>query len=168
LIKGIPYKMHTVLTEPELFASRGKDAELERLCARHGIAHHIRHANYPWTDDQLRRVRLLLKASSERSARLRTRRDIEAQFQAFLSSYNFSRRLKKVGGLTPFEFICKAWQQTPAQFHADPRHHILKLKTNFGQPTLSAMLIDLGAEEARNARDRVYGQRAAATGGESV
>jgi hypothetical protein len=27
----------------------------------------------------------------------------------FVSAYNFGRRLKTLKGLTPYEFICKAW-----------------------------------------------------------
>jgi hypothetical protein len=31
----------------------------------------------------------------------------------FAQAYNFAKRLKTLKGLTPYEFICKAWQTQP-------------------------------------------------------
>ncbi|ESX99169.1 integrase [Mesorhizobium sp. LNJC399B00] len=38
----------------------------------------------------------------------------------FTSAYNFGRRLKTLKGLTPYEFICKAWASQPERFKLDP------------------------------------------------
>lgn len=37
----------------------------------------------------------------------------------FVAAYNFARRLK-TKGLTPYEFICKAWAAQPERFKLDP------------------------------------------------
>ncbi len=35
----------------------------------------------------------------------------------FVAAYNFGRRLKTLKGLTPYEAICKAWQNEPDRLH---------------------------------------------------
>jgi hypothetical protein len=38
----------------------------------------------------------------------------------FADAYNFARRLKALRGLTPYEFICKAWTSEPHRFKISP------------------------------------------------
>jgi hypothetical protein len=38
-----------------------------------------------------------------------THDQLRAHLQNFVDAYNFARRLKTLRGLTPYEFICKAW-----------------------------------------------------------
>lgn len=38
----------------------------------------------------------------------------------FVAAYNFARRLKTLKGLTPYEFICKAWASQPERFKFNP------------------------------------------------
>jgi len=40
----------------------------------------------------------------------------------FLAAYNFARRLKTLGGLTPYEYICKIWTSEPDRFILNPIH----------------------------------------------
>ena len=40
----------------------------------------------------------------------------------FVAAYNFGRRLKTLKGLTPYEAICKAWQNEPSRFTSNPHH----------------------------------------------
>ncbi len=40
----------------------------------------------------------------------------------FVDAYNFSRRLKALNGLTPFEFVCTVWTEEPQTFKTDPTH----------------------------------------------
>ncbi len=42
----------------------------------------------------------------------------------FIAAYNFAKRLKTLGGLTTYEFICKCWQNDPDQFTLDPIHQM--------------------------------------------
>jgi hypothetical protein len=46
-------------------------------------------------------------------------------------AYNFAKRLKALKGLTPYQFICAAWQKDPDRFTLDPIHHTLRLNTYF-------------------------------------
>jgi hypothetical protein len=41
----------------------------------------------------------------------------------FVTAYNFAR-LKTLKGLTPYEFICRAWTKEPNRFSLDPIHQM--------------------------------------------
>ena len=47
----------------------------------------------------------------------------------FVSAYNFGHRLKTLKGLTPYEFICKAWTSDPNRSTLDPLHQMPGLNT---------------------------------------
>jgi len=42
----------------------------------------------------------------------------------FMAAYNFARRLKALGGLTPYEYICNIWTSAPDRFILDPIHQM--------------------------------------------
>ena len=42
----------------------------------------------------------------------------------FMAAYNFARRLKTLGGLTPYEYICKIWTSEPDRCILDPIHQM--------------------------------------------
>ncbi|MDJ0366981.1 IS481 family transposase, partial [Hymenobacter sp. H14-R3] len=39
--------------------------------------------------------------------------------QTFLAAYNYAKRLKRLKGLTPYEFICAEWRKNPTIFKRD-------------------------------------------------
>ena len=43
---------------------------------------------------------------------------------SLVAAYNFARRLKTLKGLTPYEFICKAWAAQPERFPSNPLHQM--------------------------------------------
>lgn len=47
----------------------------------------------------------------------------------FKAAYNFARRLKTLGGLTPYKYICKIWTSDPDRSILDPIHQMPGLKT---------------------------------------
>ncbi len=49
--------------------------------------------------------------------------ELRAHLQLFLEAYNHARRLKALRGLTPYEFICRAWTKEPEPLRVDPSHH---------------------------------------------
>ena len=58
-----------------------------------------------------------------------THERLKAHLQLFLDAYNHARRLKTLKGLTPYEFICKAWTEEPQRFIKDPANHNLELNS---------------------------------------
>jgi hypothetical protein len=49
-----------------------------------------------------------------------THDQLRAHLRAFVDAYNFARRLKTLKGLTPYEFICKAWTSQSQRFKISP------------------------------------------------
>ena len=49
-----------------------------------------------------------------------THDELRTHLRDFLDAHNFARRLKTLKGLTPYEFICKAWDFTAAKIHNQP------------------------------------------------
>jgi hypothetical protein len=47
---------------------------------------------------------------------------LRTHLRDFVDAYNFARRLKTLKGLTPYEFICKAWTSQPERFKLNPLH----------------------------------------------
>ena len=41
-----------------------------------------------------------------------------------MTAYTFARRLKTLGGLTPYDYICKIWTTEPDRFIPSPIHHM--------------------------------------------
>ncbi len=44
-------------------------------------------------------------------------------------AYDFTKRLKTLKGLTPYEYVCKIWTQEPERFKLNPIHHTPGLNT---------------------------------------
>jgi Integrase core domain len=49
-----------------------------------------------------------------------THGQLRAHLRDFVNAYNFARRLKTLRGLTPYEFLCKAWTSEPQRFKLNP------------------------------------------------
>ncbi len=45
---------------------------------------------------------------------------LRAHLATFVQASNYARRLKTLKGLTPYEFICKAWTTEPQRFTLNP------------------------------------------------
>jgi hypothetical protein len=49
-----------------------------------------------------------------------THNELRAHLRDFVDAYSFARRLKTLRGLTPYEFVCKAWTSQPERFTISP------------------------------------------------
>lgn len=63
-----------------------------------------------------------LKEATVRRYYYDSHQQLRAHLAAFVEAYNFAKRLKTLGGLTPFEHICKCWTEQPNRFNVDPTH----------------------------------------------
>ena len=142
LIKAVPYKIHTVLTDngvqfttPGNAVSAAKDIRealdrgeliwahaFELVCAKAGIDHRLTKPNHPWTNGQVERMNRTLKEATVRRFYYESHDELRTHLAAFVAAYNFAKRLKTLKGLTPFEFICKCWTDEPNRFIFDPTH----------------------------------------------
>lgn len=53
--------------------------------------------------------------------------ELRRHLQLFLDADNHARRLKTLRGLTPYEFIGRAWTEQPSRFTSNPTHYTLGL-----------------------------------------
>jgi Integrase core domain len=80
-----------------------------------------------------------------------THAELRSHLADFVNAYNFAKRLKTLKGLTPYEYICKAWTKEPERFTLNPLHHMPGLQlTKFSNLPGSLVLADPGGRTAEN------------------
>jgi len=135
LIAAVPYKLHTVLTDNGIqFCNHERHRYafphiFDRVCAENSIQHRLTKINHPWTNGQVERMNRTLKEATVKKFYYQTHQHLKEHLQTFLMAYNFAKRLKTLRGLTPYQFICAAWQKDSERFKLNPFHHTLGLNT---------------------------------------
>jgi transposase InsO family protein len=144
LIKAVPYKIHTVLTDngthfttPGNKSSAAPDIKLalqsgepfrahsfELACAQNDIDHRLTKPKHPWTNGQVERMNRTIKEATVKRFYYETHDQLRSHLTDFVSAYNFAKRLKALKGLTPYEYICKTWTKEPERFTLDPLHQM--------------------------------------------
>jgi transposase InsO family protein len=135
LVAAVPYRIHTVLTDNGIqfrFAPRYADGPTARYmthmfamrCAEHGIEHRFTRINHPWTNGRVERMNRTIKDATVRRYHYDSHDQLRRHLDDFVAAYNFGRRLKRLRGLTPYEFICRTWAAEPQRFTADPHHQM--------------------------------------------
>jgi transposase InsO family protein len=144
LIAAVPYRIHTVLTDngihfttPGNKRSAAPDIKLalergelfwahafEFACATNEIDHRLTKPKHPWTNGQVERMNRTLKEATVKRYYYETHDQLRSHLADFVTAYNFARRLKTLKGLTPYEYICKAWIKEPDRFILDPTHQM--------------------------------------------
>jgi transposase InsO family protein len=144
LLKAVPYKVHTVLTDngthfttPGNQRSAAADIKLalesgeifrahafELACAQNDIDHRLTKPKHPWTNGQVERMNRTLKEATVKRYYYETHDQLRSHLADFVTAYNFARRLKTLKGLTPYEYICKTWSKEPERFTLDPTHQM--------------------------------------------
>ena len=133
LIKAVPYKIHTVLTDNGIqftFPPRYADGPTARYvthmfdmrCQENDIEHRLTKVKHPWTNGQVERMNRTIKEATVKRYHYDSHQQLEAHLHDFINAYNYGRRLKTLKGLTPFEYICKIWTTNPERFTLDPTH----------------------------------------------
>ena len=133
LIAAVPYKIHTILTDNGVQFTNQPHQKyafkllFDRICTSYGIEHRLTKPNHPWTNGQVERMNRTLKDATVYRYYYDTHQQLQEHLQTFLMAYNLAKRLKTLGGLTPYEFICQQWQKQPDLFLHNPFHHTLGL-----------------------------------------
>ena len=140
LIAAVPYKVHTVLTDngthfttPGNTSSAAPDIKaaldagepvwahaFEYACAQNDIDHRLTKPKHPWTNGQVERMNRTIKDATVKRYFYETHDQLRAHLHDFVDAYNFARRLKTLRGLTPYEYVCKAWTSEPAKIQNQP------------------------------------------------
>jgi len=140
LIKAVPYKIHTVLTDngiqftfPPRYAN-GPTAKymthmFDMRCSENGIEHRLTKIKHPWTNGQVERMNRTIKEATVKRYHYDSHRRLKTHLADFINAYNYGRRLKTLKGLTPYEYICKIWTNDPNRFTLNPLHQMPGLNT---------------------------------------
>lgn len=135
LVEAVPYRIHTVLTDNGIqfrFAPRYANGPTARYmthmfamrCRDHGIEHRFTKINHPWTNGQVERMNRTIKDATVKRFHYDSHDHLRRHLDDFVAAYNFGKRLKRLRGLTPYEFICKAWADEPHRFILNPLHQM--------------------------------------------
>jgi transposase InsO family protein len=131
LVKAVPYRIHTVLTDNGIQFTDTSVAKYPRklhafdmACRRFGIEHRLTRPYHPWTNGQAERTIRTLKDATVRTYHYDTVHQLRRHIADFLAAYNFARQLKALRWQTPHETIQAAWRAHPERFVRNPGHDI--------------------------------------------
>ena len=133
LVKTVPYKIHTVLTDNGVqFVQHDKRAESDfvghiygAVCSANGSEHRQTKSDHPWTNGQAdRRVRTI-KEATVNSFHYASITDLRRHVRDWLLAYNYAKQLKALRFKTPFEAIRQISEEKPELFVRMPRHDML-------------------------------------------
>jgi transposase InsO family protein len=140
LIAAVPYTIHTVLTDngiqfafPPRYAQGTTARYMTHMfamrCSENGIEHRLTKIKHPWTNGQVERMNRTIKEATVKRYHYDRHEQLESHLDDFIKAYNYGRRLKTLKGLTPYEFICKAWTKEPERFTLNPLQQMPGLNT---------------------------------------
>ncbi|WP_241691170.1 IS481 family transposase [Roseovarius sp. A46] len=152
MLEAVPYQVHTILTDNGIqFAEQPRNRNtaysrpmrFDMICEANGIEHRLTKSNHPWTNGQVERMNRTIKEGEAEQKTIRgivfplnvkrfhydSHDQLRTHLTDFMAAYNFARRLKTLGGLTPYEYICKVWTSEPDRFILDPIHQMPGLNT---------------------------------------
>lgn len=126
VLPQIPYKVHKVLTDNGIqFRNLPHHTRVGRhpfgqLCDAWGIEQRFTKPAHPWTNGQVERMNRTVKEATIKRYHYETTAELSTHLLTFLVAYNYAKRLKRLKGLTPYEFICAEWRKNPTIFNRDP------------------------------------------------
>ena len=151
MLEAVPYQVHTILTDRAIgtpsvretmargiqFAEQPRNRNtiysrpmrFDMICEANGIEHRLTKPNHPWTNGQVERMNRTIKDATVKRFHYENHDQLRTHLADFLAAYNFVRRLKTLGGLTPYEYICKIWTSDPDRFILDPIQQMPGLNT---------------------------------------
>jgi transposase InsO family protein len=147
LLEAVPYHIHTILTDNGIqFAEQPRNRNtiysrpmrFDMICDANGIEHRLTKPNHPWSlrdqdliqwikfpeNGQVERMNRTIKDATVKRYHYDDNDQLRVHLTDFMAAYNFARRLKTLGGLTPYEYICKIWTSEPDRFILNPIHQM--------------------------------------------
>jgi hypothetical protein len=96
----------------------------DMICEANDIEHRLTKPNHPWTNGQVERMSRTIKEATVKRFHYESHEQLRVHLADFMAAYNFTRRLKTLSGLTPYEYIAKIWTSEPDRFIVDPIHQM--------------------------------------------
>jgi transposase InsO family protein len=101
----------------------------EMRCRENGIVRRFTRINHPWTSGQVEQMNRTINEETVQRYHYDAHQQLRRHLDDVVASYNFSRRLKTLKGLTPYKFICRCWTSQPDRFILNPLHQMPALNT---------------------------------------
>lgn len=126
LADAVPYALTNVLSgeNPLFLGGDARDVSspspFGAMCRQLRIAHTILPFDQPWRIRRESRDYSDGGAVAPRHYHYESHTHLRRHFRTFLETYNFERRLKTLGGLTPYEYICRSWRNNAGRFRSNP------------------------------------------------
>ena len=142
LIKAIPYKIHTLLTDNgRQFTHLKTDKYVSKhlfdsICKKEDIEHRLTKVNHPWTNGQVERMNRTIKEATIHRYHYDSHQQLRKHLSHFLNAYNFAKRLKSLKGATPYEAVLSWWTKEPERFKINPHLYTSGLYTYLLYSTL--------------------------------
>jgi transposase InsO family protein len=133
MLKAVLYQVHTVLTDNGIQLAEqprnrnttcSRPMRFDMICEANGIEHRLTKPNHPWTNGQVERMNRTIKAATVQRFHDDSHDQLRTHLADFMAACNFARRLKTLGGLTPYEYICKIRTSEPDRFILNPIHQM--------------------------------------------
>ena len=104
-----------------------KEHDFDEACAAHGIEHRLTQYRHPWTNGQVERMNKTIKDFTVKKYYYATKKQLGEHLHDFLMAYNFSKKLKSLKFMTPYEKIIKTWNENKGLFKSDPNLYLVGL-----------------------------------------
>ncbi|KTQ83945.1 transposase [Aureimonas ureilytica] len=138
LLQAVPYRIHTILTDNGIqFAEQprnrntawSRQMRFDMICESNGIEHRLTKPNHPWTNGQVEWMNRTVKDATVKRFHYESHDQLRTHLVDFMAAYNFGRRLKTLGGLTPYEYIAEIWTSEPDRCIVNPIHQMQGLNS---------------------------------------
>lgn len=80
--------------------------------------------NHPWTNGQVERMNRTIKDATVKRFHYDDHDQLRRHLAAFISAYNFARRLKTSKASRLLSSSAKPWKKRPERFRLDPVHQM--------------------------------------------
>lgn len=94
----------------------------EQLCREHEIEHRKTRPYTPKTNGMVERTNGLIKENTTKQHRYQNPQQMKDDLRCWFIHYNFYRRNRRIGRITPYEAVCRWHQKQPELFLKEPDH----------------------------------------------
>lgn len=134
LTNAMPHHVRSVLTSNTAsftgYRDKGPSHPFSDMCERLGVSHKLAPPDHDWLIDQRATPKRQRQAIPPGRPPYESHAHLREHYLGFFDSYNFSRRLKTLNGLTPYQFICRWWREDPECFRVSPLDQTPRLTEN--------------------------------------